>query len=161
MHRRTRSTLALAVALGALVAACTDPVATDVPEPGTSRTPADVAGPGLPVQPAVRALKGEREELAGTLRVEGDGCFTWADGPAEPRWVVWPPSATHDGARVRLGDGTLLGDGDRLEGAGFLGGAEVLPEWDVADSYFRTFGDFCGADERGVVVLDKVRRADD
>lgn len=132
-----------------------------MPEPGASRTPVDRAGPGLPVQPAVRALQGEREDLVGTLRVEDDGCFTWADGTTESRWVVWPPSATHDGARVRLGDGTLLGDGDRLEGAGFLGDADVLPEWDVADSYFRAFGEFCGAGERGVVVLDEVRPVDD
>ena len=132
----------------AVLAACTD--ATDDAQGGF----------GLPVVDP-DDVPGEREQLTGVMHVEVDGCFTWTgdgDGDADGRrWVVWPRGAEHDGDRVRLADGGEITEGDVITGTGLRTDAAVLPDWELADSYFRAFGTFCGADERGVVVLDDVR----
>src|SRR5690606_27278312 len=118
------------------------------------------AGFGLPtVSPD--QVAGARTDLSGTMHVESNGCFTWTgdDEESERRWVVWPASASHDGDRVDLGDGRSLTDGDAVVGTGLRADADVLPEWEHRDSYFFSFGTFCGADERGVVVFDEVDAA--
>jgi hypothetical protein len=114
-------------------------------------------GFGLPRQPDDAPVPGARESLDGVLRVEADGCFTWESGSGERRWVLWPPGSEDAGAQVRLPDGALVGDGQALSGTGALVGATALPQWESADSYFRSFGTFCDAGDTGVVVLDAVR----
>ncbi|RPF26904.1 hypothetical protein [Georgenia muralis] len=151
-----RAVVARAAAAGltaaAVLAGCTD--ATDDA----------LGGFGLPVVDP-DDVPGEREQLTGVVHVERDGCFTWTgdgdgDGDSETderRWVVWPRGAEQDGDRVRLEDGDEITDGDTLTGTGLRADAAALPDWELTDSYFRAFGTFCGADERGIVVLDDVR----
>lgn len=138
----------LSAAAVLLLAAC----GTDDPDQG-------MAGFGLPTV-APDDIDGPRTELAGTLHVERDGCFTWSgdDDVSERRWAVWPASASHDGDHVALGDGSTVTEGDAVVGTGVRAEASSLPEWDERDSYFHSFGTFCGAAERGIVVFDDVQR---
>jgi len=116
------------------------------------------AGFGLPTEPADETLAAARTDLSGTLHVESDGCFTWQGEDGLHRWVVWPRGAGQDmsdGARVRVG-GRLLGEGDEVAGSGTLAEASVLPGWSDENSYFGSFGRFCDADVRGIVVFHEV-----
>lgn len=119
--------------------------------PGTAD---DTAGFGLPIHEAEPSST--VEEVSGTLRVESNGCFTLEVGGTRP-WVVWPPGSSHDGDQVLLADGEAVADGDRLTGTGTLEGADALPDWTNPDSYFHSFGTFCEAEERGVVLLTQVQ----
>ncbi|WP_447924456.1 hypothetical protein [Georgenia muralis] len=124
----------------------------------TDATDDALGGFGLPVLDP-DDVPGEREQLSGVMHVESNGCFTWTGegDPDEGRWVVWPRGAEQDGDRVRLAGGDEVTDGDTITGSGLRADAAALPDWELTDSYFRSFGTFCGADERGIVVLDDVR----
>lgn len=116
-------------------------------------------GFGLPTESPAQPIPGTRTELAGTLHVESDGCFTWEGTDGAHRWVVWPRGAGQDltdGARVRVA-GRVIGEGDAVAGSGMLADASVLPQWVDESSYFGSFGRFCGAGTRGIVVFDRVR----
>ena len=117
-------------------------------------------GFGLPRLPAAEAagIATDAERLEGALQVGPNGCFLFAvpgdsAAPAHGTWIVWPETAEQDGAAVVLADGTRLGDGDALTGAGEVVGFEMLPDGVSDSSYFGSFGRFCGADERRVLVL--------
>ncbi|GGC09267.1 hypothetical protein [Cellulomonas carbonis] len=148
--RRSVAVAALVLLLGAGAVSCAT---------GDASTE---AGFGLPTQPPDDPVAGEREELRGTLHVEDDGCFTWvAEGGDEASrpWIVWPSGGQHDGDHVTLPDGTSVGQGDLLVATGAHVEPEALPDYrDGGDSYFSSFGGFCGVRDRGVVVLDEVRR---
>ena len=118
----------------------------------------DEGGFGLPILPSNDPPRGPAGVVTGTLRVESNGCFTLDLDEGDQPWVVWPSGTTQEGDRVILPGGDEVGDGDRLRGDGALADADDLPEWSVSDSYFHAFGTFCGADERGVVLLDRVHR---
>lgn len=112
------------------------------------------AGFGLP---SVDDVPGPHEGVQGTLHVEQNGCFTLElDDDVRP-WAVWPPGAEHDGDHVVLPGGERVGEGAVLTGTGVLGPADLLPDWANQDSYFHSFGTFCAAEDRGVVLLVEVR----
>lgn len=128
----------------------------------------DEGGFGLPVLSAGSAqevLTGARamvQAREGVLSVQDDGCFTWAGaGDADGAWIVWPESAQpdpDDGGLVVLDGGASVGDGSKLTARGGLVDLGDLPDGANADGYFGSFGGFCGADERGVLVLLDVTR---
>ena len=96
---------------------------------------------------------------AGTLTVESNGCFTWHatdEAEADSAWIVWPEGARQDGAEVVLGSGEHAADGDALDAVGAIVSLADLPDGATDSSYFASFGQFCGADERGVLVLTEV-----
>ncbi|MEJ1087510.1 hypothetical protein WDU99_04180 [Microbacterium sp. Mu-80] len=98
-------------------------------------------------------------DLAGTLSVADNGCFLWEGAVGDGAWIVWPDSAELDrseGARVVLDDGQVVADGAALRGTGALVTLEDLPAGAKQDSYFGSFGRFCGADESGAIVLAEV-----
>lgn len=123
---------------------------------GTSRDAQ--AGLGLPTSSpeSLAALARTPVPVEGTLHVAANGCFLWRDAAGTDRWVLWPPDAEHDGDHVRLADGTRVGDGARLRGAGLEVDAADLPTWQDHDGYLHSFGTYCSADESGVLVLDDV-----
>lgn len=96
--------------------------------------------------------------VEGTLSILDDGCHTFSGtGPADGAWIVWPSgTAPVDGdkGQVRLVDGTTAVDGSALVGAGAVVTLADLPGGENQDSYFASFGTFCGADQRGVLVLE-------
>lgn len=119
------------------------------------------AGMGLPtLTPGdrdtvlVQAPRGTAS-VTGALSVAGNGCFHWAQpgSPADGAWVVWPDDARQDGAEVVLDGGDRIGDGDGVRGEGGIVMLDDLPEGAEEQSYFGSFGRFCDADERGVLVL--------
>jgi len=144
------------VLLGAVVLGC-------VLLTGCSGATDDEGGFGLPVlstdaaHEALTAAGMESAALHGVLSVQQDGCFTWAGaGEADGAWIVWPESAQadpEDGARVRLDGGAAVGDGSSLTARAGLVSLDDLPDGANPDGYFGSFGGFCGADERGVLVL--------
>ncbi|BDV31048.1 hypothetical protein [Microbacterium terricola] len=93
----------------------------------------------------------------GALQVETNGCFMWrADGaPEDGAWIVWPEGARQDADVVVLSSGDRVGSGDGILGEGDLVTLSDLPSGADPDSYFGSFGAFCGADERGVIVLER------
>lgn len=97
--------------------------------------------------------------LDGTLSVAGNGCFRWRGDVGDDAWIVWPDSAQPDrtdGAAVSLDDGSTVTDGSRLHGSGALVALDDLPAGADPDSYFGSFGRFCGAGDSGVIVLAEV-----
>ncbi|MGF2948023.1 hypothetical protein [Microbacterium alcoholitolerans] len=99
--------------------------------------------------------------LEGALAVAGNGCFLWEGDVGDSAWIVWPDSAEpdrSDGAGVILDDGSAVTDGSPLRGLGALVTLEDLPAGASPDSYFGSFGRFCGADEAGVIVLAEVTK---
>lgn len=97
--------------------------------------------------------------LDGTLSVAGNGCFRWKGDVGDDAWIVWPDSAEPDrsnGAGVILDDGSTVTDGSSLRALGAFVALEDLPAGANPDSYFGSFGRFCGADDSGVVVLAEV-----
>lgn len=93
------------------------------------------------------------------MAVESNGCFTWRapdETEADSASIVWPEDARQDGAEVVLGSGERVGDGDRLDAVGAIVRLSDLPDGATDSSYFASFGQFCGADERGVLVLTQV-----
>ena len=117
----------------------------------------DEAGFGVPRQPAGPPLAGTRTEIRGTVRVESNGCLTLDTGSGERRWIVWPAGQEENQGRPAL-DGRLVTDGDELTGTGSVVSADALPDWSYRDSYFGSYGAFCGAGQKGIVVLDDVVR---
>jgi hypothetical protein len=148
-RRRTghRTVLAVTASLLLTATAC-----------GTEDEDASLGGFGLPVRSGVGAVDAPQQELAGALHVESNGCFTWDDGSASRPWVVWPDGAEHAGDQVVLPDGTAVGAGDPLVGTGGRVDADAFEDWANPDSYLSAFGGFCDAGDRGIVVLDEVRR---
>lgn len=99
------------------------------------------------------------EPMNGQLRVQDNGCFTWSGEQADGAWIVWPESAGLDGengGQVMLDGGERVGDGSPLRGAGAVVALEDLPGGSNPDSYFASFGGYCGADAAGVVVFTEV-----
>jgi hypothetical protein len=91
---------------------------------------------------------------SGALSVASNGCFMWSsDDDADGAWLVWPAEARQSDDGVILGDGEQVGDGDRLEAIGSLVALSDLPDGGNPDSYFGAYGGFCGAGERGVLVI--------
>ena len=96
-------------------------------------------------------------ELHGALAVESNGCFTWrSDDDTDGAWLVWPDGALDDADGVVLPDGRRVADGAALHGTGAVVALADLPDGSAADSYFGSFGGFCDADRRGVLVLADV-----
>jgi hypothetical protein len=98
---------------------------------------------------------------AGTLTVERNGCFTWHAGneaEADSVWIVWPEGARQDGAVVVLSSGERVSGGDALEAVGAIVSLADLPDGATDSSYFASFGSFCHADQRGVLVMTEVSR---
>ncbi len=95
--------------------------------------------------------------LSGTLAVETNGCFTWdaadASSAEHGAWIVWPASAEQDADSIMLWSGEFVTAGDALAGVGGVVTLGDLPDGANPDSYLAQFGAFCGADERGVLVL--------
>jgi hypothetical protein len=121
------------------------------------------AGFGLPVldaddaQAAIATGSAEPASQAGTLHVESNGCFTWMAASetdaGNGAWIVWPADARQDADVVVLGSGARVGEDDDLEVEGAVVALEDLPDGATPDSYFGSFGGFCDAGQRGVLVL--------
>lgn len=127
---------------------------------GCASSSSTEGGFGLPRLPGGEAasIAAEAERIEGALRVGPNGCFLFAvpgdsASPAHGTWIVWPDTAEGDGAEVVLADGTRLADGDELTVAGEVVELAALPDGASSESYFGSFGRFCGADERRVLVL--------
>lgn len=135
---------------------------------GCGGTVSDQGGFGLPSLDAaereeVRSVAGaEAMHLEGSLGLLSNGCFVWSgDDEADGAWLVWPDAAQPDprtGDRVVLPDGSTAVKDAPLTATGSLVALSDLPGGSV-DSYFGSFGTFCGADERGVLMLDEVALA--
>ena len=67
-----------------------------------------------------------------------------------------PEDARQEGGEVVLLSGERGGDGDSLDVVGAIVRLADLPDGAADSSYFAGFGQFCGADERGVLVLTEV-----
>ena len=125
----------------------------------------DLAGFGLPRLSANDAASvfdvGGRTAalVTGALNVESNGCFTWEsdDADSDGSWIVWPEDAAQDGGEVILGSRERVGDGDELRVNAGTVLLDEMPSGDDPDSYFGSFGRFCGADERRVLLLTEVR----
>lgn len=125
------------------------------------------AGFGLPTLSAATAagiLGGSSPSTVhGTLRTASNGCFLWAgeQGSAEDgAWIVWPDAASEDADVVVLSGAERVRDGDALTAVGAVVRLADLPDGAEQSSYFGSFGRFCAADERGVLVLTEVRAAE-
>ena len=124
------------------------------------------AGFGLPTLDdqdagsAIGASGSAAQPRSGHLLVESNGCFTWradnATRPEDGAWIVWPADARQDADVVVLGSGERIADGAALDAVGASVDLGDLPEGANADSYFGSFGGFCDAAERGVLVLTSV-----
>ena len=117
----------------------------------------DEGGFGVPRQPADAPLPGARTEIRGTVQVESNGCLNLDTGSGEPRWIVWPAGQEDDQGQPVL-DGRVVADGDELTGTGAVVSADVLPDWSDPNGYFGSYGAFCAAGRKGIVVLDDVVR---
>ena len=125
----------------------------------------DEAGFGLPrlsANDAASVLDVGGRTLAsvtGALNIESNGCFTWEsdDADSDGSWIVWPEDAAQDGGEVLLGSRERVGDGDQLSVNASTVLLDELPSGDDPDSYFGSFGHFCGADQRGVLLVTEVR----
>jgi len=125
------------------------------------------AGFGLPTltageaEAAIDRADTQPEQLSGTIALETNGCFTWTstqqDAVAPERaWIVWPEGFRQDGAVVVLDSGERVGDGDAVAALAAPATLADLPDGAAEDSYFGSFGLFCGADDSGVVILQDV-----
>ncbi|MGW8483767.1 hypothetical protein ACWGJP_11555 [Microbacterium sp. NPDC055903] len=127
---------------------------------------ADEGGFGLPELDAHDAAEVfvdagvEPVPVAGGIVTLDNGCHTWSgQGSADGAWVVWPSDVGLDpeaGGAAVLADGTVVDEETVLSGAGALIELEQLPGGGNPDSYFSSFGSFCDAGERGVLVLAEV-----
>ncbi len=121
------------------------------------------AGFGLPTletadaETAISTGSAEPGSLTGALHVESNGCFTWTAAndtdEADGAWIIWPAGGRQDGDAVVLGSGARVGEGGDLEAVGAVVALDDLPQGENHDSYYVSFGEYCGADERGVLVL--------
>ncbi|MBD3941196.1 hypothetical protein IF188_05720 [Microbacterium sp. NEAU-LLC] len=97
--------------------------------------------------------------LDGDLRIEPSGCMTFDDGSRDEdthAWIIWPDTAHQDGESVVLDSGSTLTQGDHIEGAGAYIDLGALPDAADSSSYFASFGRYCGAAARGVVLMTEV-----
>ena len=117
----------------------------------------DSDGFGVPTASFDETVDASAAPFEGTVTVRANGCFDLELPGGELRWIVWPEGTRlgDDGDELVVGD-LPVSDGDAITATGALTGAEVLPGWENPDSYFASFGTFCGAQEYGVVVLDEV-----
>lgn len=121
------------------------------------------AGFGLPTldegdaSTTIAAAAARAEPIAGRLVVERNGCFTWrstdGDQAADGAWIVWPEGSRQVGDEVVLESGVRVLYGDLIEAVGAVVALDDLPDGGGEDSYFGSFGLFCDAPDRGVVVL--------
>lgn len=128
----------------------------------------DEGGFGLPTLTSVEAEKalgvgpGRVPSEEGVLVVRDNGCFTLSRSGGDSVWIIWPERTrldADDAARVILSDGSTAGDGDDLVIEGSPVPLDALPGGEDPDSYFGSFGRFCGADAAGALVaLDVVAR---
>jgi len=123
----------------------------------------DEAGLGLPTlsPDEADALVGTSVENAtGALHVESNGCFSWRAGDAaadaDAPWIVWPEGFEQDDDGVLLAGGGRAAEGTAMTVSGVLVLLDALPDGATPDSYLGSFGRFCHADERGVIVLTDV-----
>lgn len=121
------------------------------------------AGFGLPTldpeeaASAAASAGSQEQSVNGALAVESNGCFTWrSDDDADGAWLVWPDDASQDADVVVLGDGRRLTDGDPVAGSAVLVTLADLPDGGNSDSYFGSFGGFCDAGARGVLVVTEI-----
>lgn len=114
------------------------------------------AGFGVPRQQAVDEVTAERTPITGTVRLASNGCLDLEIEGEGLRWIVWPPGAAQhpDEASATVVNDVAYRDGDTITGVGALVELSELPAGDNPDSYFSSFGTYCGADRAGVVVLD-------
>lgn len=124
----------------------------------------DEGGFGLPTldaqdaEAAIASGAAVARSVTGALEVEANGCFTWTgDADEDGTWIVWPADAEQDADVVVLGSGRRVADGDALDAVGAVVELDDLPDGTNPDSYFGSFGGFCDAAERGVLVLTEAR----
>ena len=124
---------------------------------GTAAACSDTeAGFGIPRQPSPSAFAGPRQAIVGVVAVQDNGCVDLDMGAQGRRWVIWPDTTQTEngGASIVLG-GRVVADGDALRGSGVVADATQLPVWGQAYGLpLEMFGQYCSADQLGVVVLD-------
>lgn len=147
MHSRPHWLRLLLVALFALFTVACGPQLVDDGAQG---------GMGVPVQLAGETYPGARDLLQAELDVTETGCLhVVVDG--ESRFAIWPAGAELADA-LRLPDGTVLADGDRIEALGAATPAAPLTA--NRDGYWANAIGFCDPQADVVMVLDDVRRLD-
>jgi hypothetical protein len=115
--------------------------------------PAAEGGMGLPTQVDGEDYPGARREIRGTVAVSETGCIELETD--DGRWfVIWPSGSRLD-ALVRLPNGTVLDEGDRIVAAGAL--TPVRPLVADAGGYWANTIGFCAPDATDVLVLDEAR----
>ena len=121
-----------------------------------------MVGFGVPRQQSVDEVTAERSPVSGTVLVADNGCLNLAIDEVGLRWIVWPPGAAQhpEDASATVVDGVTYRDGDPIAGVGALVSLTDLPDGASPDSYFASFGTYCGADVAGVVVLDWLKPAE-
>ena len=101
-----------------------------------------------------------RVNLSGSIGVDRKGCFTWvsvdADDPLNGSWIVWPDGTRQEDDEVVLPSGKHLGAGDTVAAVGAPVAVANLPLGTDDQSYFGSFGQFCDADDHGVLVVTEV-----
>lgn len=118
------------------------------------------AGFGVARQQEAGEVPGDREALGGTVVIAYNGCLHLRLEDGSEPWIVWPPDAEmSDAGGVEWG-GAAFADGTRVKGTGARVTLEDLPDGGNPDSYFASFGGFCGADDAGVVAFDSVDPAE-
>jgi hypothetical protein len=110
-------------------------------------------GMGLPHQLAGETYPGDRMAVAGELVVAQNGCLELnVDGARY--FVIWPAGATLD-AFVRLPNGDVIGEGDRVEGTAAL--TPTAPLTANRDGYWANAIGFCAPEAAEVLVMDIAR----
>ena len=112
-------------------------------------------GMGLPLVKWLPEPPTGGEAIAGTLLVASNGCFH-LDIDGEHLFALWPDDFEHAGAEVRTGDGTMLGEGDSVEGEGTVLSHEAAVELGGGeDSQLGSAIGYC-AEGLDIVVLTEV-----
>jgi hypothetical protein len=155
-----RARVALALLLCAGCAGACGPAIDSVPGSPTTAAlagptgEAGLGGPGLPQQLEGERYAGARRDLAGTVELADNGCVNVVlDGRS--LFVIWPAGSALDNV-VRLPDGDVLADGDRVIGTGALSPVAPL----VADrgGYWANVIGFCDPTADLLVVFDSARK---
>ncbi len=126
---------------------------------GTAGACSDTEGGfGIPRQPSPSAFAGPRQAIVGVVTAQDNGCVALDLGERGLRWVIWPDTTEAETEKGGIGmvlGGHVVFDGDTLRGSGMLADATQLPVWDQAYGMpLEMFGQYCSADQLGVVVLD-------
>ncbi len=125
----------------------------------TSEGDSEGGGP-VPQQFPSETYPGEREPLSVRVWLAANGCFLGSVGgtsPARSYLVVWPAGTEGAGDQVRLPDGTMVGNGDRLSGPGTLMPITALEGIGASSFWQHTVG-FCDDGAERVLVLDVVTK---